>query len=82
MMSDERGAERMNALARNLTMLNELRDRVRRRDFVAARRLALALQLHPLTPQELFEQDDDYLRRLVRVHAPRRQRRGAGKAAA
>lgn len=59
----------MNPLARDPEILATLRDRVKRRDWPAARRLALAMQLHRLTPQAIFEQDDTYLKRLVKTHA-------------
>lgn len=56
----------MNPLAHDPEMLTEFRERVERGDWSAARRLGLALQLHRLEPQRLFERDDVYLRRLAR----------------
>jgi hypothetical protein len=55
----------MNPLAHDPQMLAEFRERVARGDWKAARRLGLALQLHRLEPQRLFERDDVYLRRLA-----------------
>ncbi len=64
----------MNPLAHDPEMLTEFRERVERGDWSAARRLGLALQLHRLEPQRLFERDDVYLRRLARrrISSPRR----------
>lgn len=62
----------MNPLAHDPEMLAEFRERVERGDWDAARRLGLALQLHRLEPQRLFERDEVYLRRLAAARAPRR----------
>ena len=69
----------MNPLARDPQILDEFRERVERREWTAARRLGLAMQLHRSDPQQLFERDDTYLRRLARRYATRRglQRRSA-----
>ncbi len=65
----------MNPLAHDPEMLTEFRERVERGDWSAARRLGLALQLHRLEPQRLFERDEVYLRRLAAARAPRPPRR-------
>ncbi len=78
----------MNPLAHDPEMLTEFRERVERGDWCAARRLGLALQLHRLDPQRIFERDDAYLARLAaRYAAPPaaertrlvRKRRAAGR---
>ena len=65
----------MNPLARDPEMLTEFRERVERGEWDAARRLGLALHLHRLDPQRLFERDDVYLRRLARSARGRPTRR-------
>lgn len=56
----------LSEFARDPAVLAEFRARVERRDWVAARRLGLALQLHRVEPQRLMERDDVYFRRLAR----------------
>ncbi len=69
----------MNPLAHDPEMLTEFRDRVERGDWAAARRLGMALELHRLDPQRLFERDETYLCRLAARYAvpfvPRRRQR-------
>ncbi len=76
----------MNPLAHDPEMLTEFRQRVERGEWDAARRLGLALQLHRLDPQRLFERDDTYLCRLAARYAPPAERGrasgGAGSARA
>ena len=65
----------MNPLARDPQILDEFRERVERREWTAARRLGLAMQLHRSDPQQIFERDETYLRRLARRYASRGGRR-------
>ena len=60
----------MNPLATDPQILTEFRERVEREDWNAARRLGLAMQLHRLEPQQIFERDETYLRRLAARYAP------------
>jgi hypothetical protein len=64
----------MNPLARDPEALELFRERVDRREWRAARRLGLALQLHRVTPQRIFEDDAAYLERLADAHAARSRR--------
>ena len=64
----------MNPLARDPEALDLFRDRVDRGEWRAARRLGLALQLHRVTPQRIFEDDTAYLRRLADAYAKRSRR--------
>ena len=61
----------MNPLARDPEALDLFRERVEREEWRAARRLGLALQLHRVTPQRIFEDDAAYLKRLADSHAAR-----------
>jgi hypothetical protein len=61
----------MNPLARDPEALDLFRARVDRGEWRAARRLGLALQLHRVTPQRIFEDDAAYLRRLADAYAKR-----------
>ena len=63
-----------NPLARDPEALDLFRERVERREWRAARRLGLAMQLHRVTPQRIFEDDAAYLERLARSHAVRSRR--------
>jgi hypothetical protein len=60
-----------NPLARDPEILTAFRERVERGDWAAARRLGLALELYRSDPQQLFERDDSYLRRLADRYAAR-----------
>jgi hypothetical protein len=60
-----------NPLVRDPEILTAFRDRVDRGEWAAARRLGLALELHRSDPQQLFEGDDAYLRRLADRYAAR-----------
>ena len=60
----------INPLATDPQILTEFRERVERGDWTAARRLGLAMQLHRLAPQQIFERDEAYLRRLAARYAP------------
>ena len=60
-----------NPLARDPEALELFRERVDRGEWRAARRLGLALQLHRVTPQRIFEDDAAYLERLAESHAAR-----------
>ena len=68
-----------NPLARDPDALDLFRSRVERGDWRGARRLGLALQLHRVTPQQIFEDDAAYLQRLAATHgvptSPRNERR-------
>ncbi len=64
----------MNPLARDPEALNLFRERVDRGEWRAARRLGLALQLHRVTPQRIFEDDTAYLERLADAYAKRNRR--------
>jgi hypothetical protein len=64
----------MNPLARDPEALDLFRERVERGEWRAARRLGLALQLHRVTPQCIFEDDTAYLRRLADAYAKRSRR--------
>ena len=64
----------MNPLARDAEALDLFRERVDRGDWRAARRLGLALQLHRVTPQRIFEDDAVYLQRLADAYAKRSRR--------
>ncbi|HEY5077578.1 MAG TPA: hypothetical protein VIJ48_08755 [Acidimicrobiia bacterium] len=70
-----------NPLARDPQALDLFRSRVERGDWRAARRLGLALQLHRVAPQQIFEDDAAYLRRLADAYAapapPRHARRAS-----
>ena len=60
-----------NPLARDPEALELFRERVDRGEWRAARRLGLALQLHRVTPQRIFEDDAAYLERLADSYADR-----------
>jgi hypothetical protein len=64
----------MNPLARDPEALEMFRERVDRGEWRAARRLGLALQLHRVTPQRIFEDDAAYLKRLADSYAARSRR--------
>lgn len=64
----------LNPLARDPAALELFRERVDRGDWRAARRLGLALQLHRVTPQRIFEDDTAYLERLADAYAKRTRR--------
>lgn len=69
-----------NPLARDPQALDLFRSRVERGDWRAARRLGLALQFHRVAPQQIFEDDAVYLRRLADAYAappPRHARRAS-----
>ena len=69
-----------NPLARDPDALDLFRSRVERGDWRGARRLGLALQLHRVTPQQIFEDDADYLQRLAATHrAATAPRHGRGR---
>lgn len=59
-----------NPLAGDPEIMTEFRARVERGDWKAARRLGLALALHRSDPQQIFERDEAYLRRLAERYAP------------
>jgi hypothetical protein len=68
-----------NPLACDPEALDLFRSRVERGDWRAARRLGLALQLHRVAPQQIFEDDPAYLQRLADAFAARTpQRRPRG----
>ncbi len=69
-----------NPLARDQQALDLFRSRVERGDWRAARRLGLALQLHRVAPQQIFEDDAAYLRRLADAYAAPPQHRHARRA--
>ena len=58
-----------NPLVRDPEFLGAFRERVERGEWAAARRLGLVLELHRSDPQQLFERDDAYLRRLADRYA-------------
>ncbi len=64
----------MNPLANDPEMIGELRERVARRDWDAARRLTHAMELHRSDPQQIFERDEAYYVRMAR-----RERRAVRK---
>jgi hypothetical protein len=65
-----------NPLVRDPQILTAFRERVDRGEWRAARRLGLALELHRSDPQQLFERDDAYLRRLADRYATHPRLRG------
>jgi hypothetical protein len=60
---------RTNPLARDPEALDLFRRRVERGEWRAARRLGLALHLHRAAPQQIFEDDAAYLKRLAGTYA-------------
>lgn len=59
-----------NPLAGDPEIMTEFRARVERGDWNGARRLGLALALYRSDPQQIFERDEAYLRRLAERYAP------------
>ena len=64
----------MNPLARDPEALDLFRERVDRGEWRAARRLGLAMQLHRVAPQRIFEDDAAYMQRLADAYAARSRR--------